>query len=390
VARRAIVDATIYPVVEEPIADGAIVFDGSRIVAIGQRHIVTADTDVVSAAGGAVIPGLIEPHCHLGLFETHLGWEGSDGDEATETGAGPHLRALDAVNPDDDAFAQARSTGVTAVHILPSSLTVIGGQTVVLKNIPNATVDQMQMRAPAGIKMALGENPKRENAIRRFRYPSTRMGLAATIRRQLVEARTYLDTGQRPRNLDHEAIAGLLERRYPIHMHCHRADDIATALRLAEEFGLDLVVHHGTEAFLLAELLASRRVPLVWGPLAMWSYKSETRLLGPSGARQLLDAGVAVALTTDAPVVPIQYLDLNVREILSAGGTADEALGMLTYNPARILGVDDRIGSLEAGKDADIVVLSGQPFAGGTGVTHVFVNGIPAWTADGQPQLSGG
>ncbi len=373
--KKAIVNATVYPVTSPPIFDGVVVVEEKKVIAVGGRDILPPEAEIIEAQGRSVIPGLVEAHTHLGIFETHIGWEGSDGDEVGGHLAFPYLRALDAINPADEMFLRALSVGVTTALVVPSSLTVIGGQTVILKTAPKAAVDEMVVREPAGMKMALGENPKRENAIRQRRFPVTRMGIASTIRKTLVDAQNYREAGSRPRDLGHEAMVKVLERQMPIHIHVHRADDIVTALRIVQEFEVDLVIHHGTESYLVAEQIAAAGIPVVYGPIGWWSYKSETRNVHGKHVRELLESGILVTITTDAPVIPIQHLDDNFAEIRESGVSAQQILEMLTINSARILGIEDRVGSIEPGKDADLVILEGDPMEPGTRTELVLVEG---------------
>ena len=383
--KTAIRNCKVFPVTSPPIDNGTVIIESGKILAVGGPELDVTELETIDLHGKCLIPGLVEPHTHFGVFETHLGWEGSDGDEVSDLLSFPHLRVLDAINPADEMFVQAMSVGVTTAHIVPSSLTVIGGQTVVVKTAPKRIIDEMLISSPAGMKMSLGENPKRENALHRRKYPATRMGIAATIRNAFVNAHNFLGREMILRDLDHEAIVELLERRIPIHMHVHRADDIMTAVRIADEFNVRLVIHHGSEAYVVADELVRRNIPVVYGPVAMWSYKSETKNLNASHARELLDAGVEVSITTDAPVIPIQHLESNCRELLQNGVGPSEVLEMLTIRAARILGIAHRLGSIEAGKDADLVVLSGEPLVPGTQVERVFIDGESCWVSDMVP-----
>ena len=373
--KQAIVNATVYPVTSEPIPDGVVVFEDGKITAVGNPTILPTDAEPTDAQGGSLIPGLVEAHTHLGIFETHIGWEGNDGDEVGGHLAFPQLRALDAINPADEMFLRALSVGVTTALVVPSSLTVIGGQTVILKTSPRPSVDEMVVREPSGMKMALGENPKRENALRLRRFPVTRMGIAATIRKALIDAENYHQAGGQPRDLGHEAMLKVLDREMPIHVHVHRADDIATALRIVREFEVDLVLHHGTESFLLTDQIRSAGIPVVYGPIGWWSYKAETRQVHGKNVRELMDAGILVTVTTDAPVIPIQHLDNNFTELREAGISSEQILELLTINSAKILRIDDRVGSIEPGKDADLVILDGDPMEPGTRTVKVVVEG---------------
>lgn len=378
----------IHTVAGTPIENGFILIENDKIKAVGKEVHLPADIEVIDVQHSVITPGLIDAHAHLGIFEEGMGWEGQDGDETSETLTFPQVRAIDAINPFDKSFRQAISAGVTAAHVPTSSLSLISGQTLVLKTPPKPVLDDMVIQNPAGIKMALGENPKRENALSRNRYPKTRLGLAATIREALVAAQNYqaevahaAAKGDRPvtRNLGMEALVGLLQGKYPIHMHVHRADDIVTAVRIAREFNVKLVLHHASEAYKVAEFLARYQVPVVYGPFIYWKYKTEMRDLDPGGVRPVMEAGVKVAITTDHPCVPIEFIMSNAIAVIRAGLSPDMALRALTLNAAEILGLGDRLGSLEPGKDADLVIFSDDPFASHTRVQAVYVNGRRVW-----------
>jgi imidazolonepropionase-like amidohydrolase len=309
------------------------------------------------------------------------------------------VRALDAINPADLGFRDAITGGVLAVNVNPGSGNPIGGQTAALK-CWGRTVDEMLLRAPSGLKSALGENPKRVYGDQ-HKTPSTRLGTAAVIRGALVEAANYLqridaerrkpEDERKPvdRDLKLEALGLVLQRQIPWRQHCHRADDIATAIRIADEFGYLLVIDHGTEAHLLADVLAARDIPVIIGPLLTSRSKVELRNRSLANPGRLARAGVTIAITTDHPVVPIHFLAhqaaLSVKEGLDAG----TALRALTINPARIAGIDDRLGSIEAGKDADLVIWSGDPLDVLSRVEHALIGGTEVYSyADGVAQFA--
>jgi imidazolonepropionase-like amidohydrolase len=292
-----------------------------------------------------------------------------DGNEATDP-ITPHVRTLDAINPRDPGLADARCAGVTTVCVTPGSANAICGQAVVIKTAGEA-VDRMLVRQPAGLKMALGENPKGVYKPR-DKMPSTRMGTAALIREWLVKAQNYLDkvarAGSDPdkvppdEDLKLEAIALVLRREVPARVHAHRADDILTALRLGQEFGLDVTVEHCTEGHKVAQELARAQVPALVGPSLSSRSKMELRELSFTTAGELARAGVRVALISDHPFVPIQYLPLCGGLAVREGLDAEAALRALTLTPAEILGVAGRVGSLEPGKDGDLAIYHGHPF----------------------------
>ena len=371
----AITGGLVVPVEGAPIEGGTVLMTDGTIAAVGGPGLVVpSGCSVVDATGKWVLPGLVDAHTHLGAREEGEGWAGHDTNELT----GPvqaHVRVLDAINPADEGFRDAVAGGVLAAGITPGSGNPIGGQTVAVR-CWGLTVDDMVLRSPAGMKSALGENPKRVVGERRVN-PSSRLGTAAAIRSALVDAAAYLakEEDQRPsdpssersgapvtRDLKLEALARVLRREIPWRQHCHRADDIATALRLAAEFGYDLVLDHCTEGYLLVEKIAAAGVPVVTGPLITARSKVELRNRTLANPGVLAAAGITVAIATDHPVVPVHLLILQAALAVKEGMDRDEALRAVTINPAKIMRVSDRIGSLVPGKDADLVIWSGDPF----------------------------
>jgi imidazolonepropionase-like amidohydrolase len=343
----------------------------------------------VDAAGAWVLPGFIDAHAHVGVSEEAEGWAGQDTNEMTDP-VTAQVRAIDAINPADLGFRDAISGGVLAVNVNPGSGNPIGGQTVALK-CWGRTVDQMALRQPSGMKSALGENPKRVYGEQK-KTPSTRLGTAAVIRGALVAAANYLeriDAEQRKpeadrkpveRDLKLEALGLVLRKQIPWRQHCHRADDIATAIRIADEFGYDLVIDHGTEAHLLADLIAARGTPVIIGPLFTSRSKVELRNRSLANPGRLAKAGVTIAITTDHPVVPINFLVHQASLAVKDGLDRENALRALTINPARIAGIDDRLGSIEPGKDADLVIWSGDPLDVLSRAVRVFVDGAEIYS----------
>jgi imidazolonepropionase-like amidohydrolase len=366
----AITGGRVVPVTADPVENGTVLIEDGKITAVGADLAVPDGAQVIDAAGQWVLPGFVEVHGHVGVHEEAQGWAGSDTNEMTEP-VTAQVRALDAINPADLGFRDAISGGVLAVNVNPGSGNPIGGQTVALR-CWGRTVDEMLLREPSGLKSALGENPKRVYG-EQGKMPSTRLGTAAVIRGAFVAAANYLakldaeaakpEADRKPvdRDLKLEALGRVLRREIPWRQHCHRADDIATALRIAEEFGYDLVIDHGTEAHLVADLLAARNIPVIIGPL--FTSRSKVELLNRSLANpgRLARAGVTIAITTDHPVVPIHFLVHQATLAVKEGLDRDTALAALTINPARIAGVDGRLGSIEPGKDADLVLWSGDP-----------------------------
>jgi imidazolonepropionase-like amidohydrolase len=381
----AIVGGRVVPVEGEPIESGTVVLAEGRIAAVGGPEVPVPDgAEVVDAAGKWVLPGFIDAHTHLGVHEEAEGWAGQDTNEMTDP-VTAHVRAIDAINPMDLGFGDAIAGGVLAVNVTPGSGNAIGGQTVAVR-CWGRTVEDMVLRQPAGLKSALGENPKRVYGDQK-KTPSTRLGTAAVIREALTSARNYMakhahpEEGKPPpeRDLKMEALAMVLRREIPWRQHAHRADDIATALRIAEEFGYDLVIDHGTEAHLLADVIAARGVPVVIGPLFTSRSKVELRNRSLRNPGRLAAAGVTIALITDHPVVPVHFLVHQATLAVKEGLDRQVALQAITINPARILGIDDRLGSIEVGKDADVCVWSGDPLDVMQRVEQAFVLGQPVY-----------
>ena len=385
----AIVGGRVVPIEGEPIEGGTVLIEDGKITAVGAGLAVPEGARVIGAAGSWVLPGFVEAHGHVGVHEEAEGWAGQDTNEMTDP-VTAQVRALDAINPADLGFRDAVSGGVLAVNVNPGSGNPIGGQTVALKSW-GRTVDEMLLRQPSGLKSALGENPKRVYGERQ-KTPSTRLGTAAVIRGAFVDASNYLrkiDEEQRKpeaerkgvdRDLKLEALGMVLRREIPWRQHCHRADDIATAIRIADEFGYDLVIDHGTEAHLLADILAARGTPVIIGPLFTSRSKVELRNRSLANPGKLAKAGVTIAITTDHPVVPIHFLCHQASLAVKEGLDHDTALRALTINPARITGISDRVGSIEPGKDADLVIWSGDPLDVLSRVQRALLNGTEIYT----------
>ena len=388
----AISGGRVVPIVGEEIPGGTVLIENGKIAAVGGNVPVPDGARVIDAAGSWVLPGFIEAHGHLGVSEEAEGWAGQDTNEMTEP-VTAHVRAIDAINPAEMGFRDAISGGVLAVNVNPGSGNPVGGQTVALK-CWGRTVDQMALRQPSGMKSALGENPKRVYGEQK-KTPSTRLGTAAVIRGALVDAANYLrrieaeqakpEAERKPvdRDLKLEALGRVLRREIPWRQHCHRADDIATAIRIADEFGYDLVIDHGTEAHLLADILAARDIPVIIGPLLTSRSKVELRNRSLANPGKLARAGVTIAITTDHPVVPVNFLVHQAALAVKDGLDRETALRALTINPARIAGIDDRLGSIEPGKDADLVLWSGDPLDVLSRAERAFVDGAEIYTYSG-------
>jgi imidazolonepropionase-like amidohydrolase len=388
----AITGGRVVPITGPDLERGTVLIENGRISAVGESIEVPDGAEVIDAAGAWVLPGFIDAHAHVGVSEEAEGWAGQDTNEMTEP-VTAQVRAIDAINPADLGFRDAIGGGVLAVNVNPGSGNPIGGQTVALK-CWGRTVDEMALRQPSGMKSALGENPKRVYGEQK-KTPSTRLGTAAVIRGALVAAANYLeridaeqdkpDADRKPveRDLKLEALGLVLRRQIPWRQHCHRADDIATAIRIADEFGYDLVIDHGTEAHLLADIIAARGTPVIIGPLFTSRSKVELRNRSLANPGRLARAGVTIAITTDHPVVPIHFLVHQASLAVKDGLDRENALRALTINPARIAGIDDRLGSIEPGKDADLVIWSGDPLDVLSRAVRVFVDGAEIYSYSG-------
>lgn len=371
--------------ITSPAFDGTLIASDGLITALGPNIPVPAGAEIVDGQGKWLLPGFVDAHTHLGVHEEGEGWSGQDTNEMTNPN-GAHVRAIDAMYPFDIGFTDALAGGVTCACITPGSGNPIGGLNVVV-HTHGRRVDEMVLRHPAGLKSALGENPKRVYGDKK-QAPSTRLGTAATIRQALVQTQNYLvkrDAARAEgrafdgRDLTLEQLAMVLERQIPWRQHCHRSDDIATALRLADEFGYDLVIDHGTEAHLLADVLAQRGTPVLIGPLLTARSKVELRGRSLANPGKLAAAGVTICLITDHPVIPISFLVHQASLAVREGLDRQVALQAITINPARVLGVADRVGSLEVGKLADVVLWSGDPLDVMQRALRTYIAGQPVY-----------
>lgn len=343
------------------IKDGWIDIQNGKIKNIGSGFLPYDDKNSIDAQGGLLLPGFIDAHTHLGIIENGLDFEGDDCNESTDPFT-PQMRAIDGINPFDRCFEEARMRGITATASSPGSANACGGEIAAIKTY-GRRIDDMLIKN-CGIKFALGENPK--NVYNgREETPVTRMAITALIREGLHKARRYtkdMDSyysdseNYDPPEYDIkcEALMPLLERKVKAFFHCHRADDICTAMRIAKEFNLDPVIIHGTEGYLIADIIAEENVPVICGPLMCDRCKPEMRGLELKNASVLHDNGVKIAVCTDHTVIPIQYLPLSAQAAIKGGLSFDDAIETLTTAPAEILGIDDTTGSLAVDKDADL------------------------------------
>ena len=356
---------------------GYVDFENGIITACGAAQDDPAyDGETFDAAGGFILPGLIDAHTHIGISEEGLRWEGEDCNETTSP-VTPDVRAVDGFNPFDTAIPKARQAGITTVAVSPGSTNVIGGQIAAIK-LAGTNVDEMTLKAPCAIKFALGENPKRNYGENKGREPMTRMGTAAIMRRTLTRAQRYLvkkEAGDDVYEPDMEALIPLLRREIPAHFHAHRADDILTAVRIAKEFNLRYSILHATGAEAIIPYLAAENMIPVVGPSMGPAGKPETVGGSFETAGHLSRAGMKVAITTDHDVTPLWLLPTFAAMSVREGLAEDAAFHAITIHAARAMGVEDRVGSIKPGKDADLVVFNGHPFHYLTRATAVFIYG---------------
>lgn len=363
----------------EAYAADILLADG-KIAAIGTDLTAPADAVIFDADGLDVFPGFVDAHTHIGLDGYGIGYEGCDYNEMNDIWT-PQLRAIDGINPRDPSLADARRAGVTCVCTGPGSANVLGGTFLAMKTVGDR-VDKMVVRDPVAMKCAFGENPKR---CYRDKCDSTRMSTAAFLRGALMQAQDYGarkqaangDITKMPAyNQKLEALLPVLAREIPLKAHAHQANDIFTALRIAREFNLRLTLEHVTEGHLIADELAGEKdVPMAVGPSLTFASKFELQNKSWSTPAVLTAAGCHVSIITDNSVIPQQYLPLCAGMAIKAGMDPFDALKAITINPAEHIGVADRVGSLEVGKDADLVITAGSPFEVLTEVKAVFIDG---------------
>jgi imidazolonepropionase-like amidohydrolase len=319
------------------------------------------------------MPGMIDAHSHLGVLGEPWIWSHDDVNELVDP-VTPHLRAVDSLNPDDVAIKEVVAAGITTVYTGPGSGNVIGGTGMAIK-LRGATADEMVIPNTEGMKMALGENPKRVYGRDQKKAPATRMGNAGLIRESLVKAENYLQKkSEGERDIRLEALSRVLARELKARIHAHRADDILTALRIGEEFNLDVVIEHATEGYKVAEVLAEKQVPCVVGPLLMGRSKAELQEVNIRNAALLAEAGVKIAIQTDA-TSETRWLPIEVGVAVREGLPEEEGFRAVTINAAAIIGLEDRLGSIEPGKDADLALFDGHPFETRSRCRMVLIDG---------------
>lgn len=372
----------VIPVVGEEFV-GDIAIDNGKIVAMG-ANLEYPEAEVINMSGCTLIPGIVDAHCHIGMFEDGMGFEGDDGNEYSNP-VTPELRAIDAINPYDRCFREAVMGGVTSVVTGPGSANVLGGQFVAMKTA-GTRVEDMVIREPIAMKAAFGENPKRVYSGSKTFY--TRMTVASTLRKTLIETLEYdrklkeaeKDDSKKPTyDFKLEAMLPIVRRELPLKIHAHRADDILTAIRIAKEFNLRITLDHFTEGYLIINRIKDDLKELdagvIVGPLLSDRSKIELRNLSMTAPRTLYENGIKFAMMTDHPVIPEQYLSVCAALAVREGLPEKAALESITINAAEIVGIGDRVGSLEVGKDADIAVYYGHPFDFRARCVMTIVNG---------------
>ncbi len=361
---------------------GDVLIEDGKIKEIGEDLVVPLDAEVIDAEGKQVFPGFIDAHTHLGLWEDGMGYEGADGNEETDP-ITPQLNPIDGINPMDNTFKEAYQGGITSVCTTPGSANVMGGQCIAIKTF-GRRIDNMVIKNPVASKIAFGENPKSCYG-RDEKMPQTRMAIASLLRENLKKAEEYMeeldlymeheDHDKPEYDIRLESLIPVLKGEIPFKVHAHRADDMFTAIRIAKEFDIKLTLDHCTEGHLIAEELLEEGYPVIVGPSLSERSKIELRNLTFDTAGILSNTGLNVSLTTDHPVTPVQYLPICAGIAVKHGMKKEDAIKAMTINPAITLGIDDKVGSIEVGKDADIVIWDGDPLEIQSNVLYTIING---------------
>lgn len=376
-------NGTLYTMSETGVLhNGDIRVKDGKIVEIGTNLSKHENEEVIELNGEFVYPGFIDAHCHMGLYEWGMGFEGADGNEMTDP-ITPQMRSIDAINPMETGFKHAREGGVTTVVSGPGSANVCGGVFGAFKTYGD-NIDKMVLKNPIGMKVAFGENPKRVYNSK-SKMPMTRMGTAALLRTLIVESKNYLNKKQKAEsknevftdvNLKYEAMIPVLNKEIPLKAHCHRADDIITAIRIAKEFDLDLTLDHCTEGHLVAKYIKESGYPAIVGPTMTHASKIELGNKTFETPSVLMEHGVKVAITTDHPVIEQEYLPLCAGLAMKNSNLSEmDALRAITINPAEIVNIHDRVGSLEVGKDADIVIFDKSALLSEANCLYTIIDG---------------
>ncbi len=382
----AITNARVLTITGGILDPGTVLVEDGKISAVGSDVPLPDGAEIIDGSGMWLTPGFIDAHSHLAIFGEPMVWATADGNEMTDP-VTPSLRGLDSLNPQDPAIPDVVRAGVTAVYTQPGSANIIGGTGLLIK-LRGKTAEEMRVPGVEHMKMALGENPKRVYGDMKKTAPATRMGNAAKLREALIKAQNYLDKwenwesgdeddrkkGRPERDLGLEMLGKVLKREMKARIHCHRADDMITAIRVAEEFNLDFSLEHATEGYKIADVLAEKKVTCVVGPLLMVRSKMELNDVTVSNPGIMARAGVKVCIQVDG-FSNTQWLPLETGLAVREGMPEDEAFKAITINPAELLGVEDRMGSIEVGKDADLALFDGHPFHTYTRCHKVLIDG---------------
>lgn len=371
--------ATIYSIAKEPFV-GSVLVEAGKITAVGENISIPEGAEKLDGKGKLLFPGFIDAHTHLGVNPEAMGWAGEDYNEKSNP-ITPELDALDSIFPEDLGFKETLAGGITTVMVTPGSANVIGGQCVVLKTRPYPLVTDMVLRRKAGLKIAFGENPRRIYG-NTGKAPTTRMGVAGLLRGALQKAAEYRDKQRQSEDQSNsavdfgmETIGRVISGEMPLRAHAHRLDDIATAVRIAKEFDLNIVIEHCTDGHKIADFLAAEEVPVLVGPTLTFRSKMEVADKSFNSLALLDQAGVKFGIISDHPVVPCSTLPLYAGLAVRYGLSEEAALRAISLEPARIMEIDDRVGSIETGKDADLVLWNGHPFNSTSKPEWVMVDG---------------
>lgn len=364
-----------------------ILVENGKIAKIGKNIEKTGDIEVIDCEGKLLLPGFIDAHCHLGMWEDSIGFEGADGNEMTDP-ITPHLRAIDAINPMDRNFDEALEGGVTSCATGPGSANIIGGTFAAIKTA-GKVIDKMIIKNDVAMKCAFGENPKRIYNSKN-KAPMTRMSIAGEFRNTMYKAKEYMNKKENAKgeidkmpsyDMKLEALIPVFKGERPLKAHAHRADDILTAMRIAREFDVKITLDHCTEGHLIWEEIKENNLQAIVGPSFGERSKFELKNLTFETPGILANKGIKIAIMTDHPVIPLQHLNLMASFAVKSGMNYMEALKAITINPAEILGISDRVGSLKEGKDADIVVWDNDPLDVQSKVSCTIVDGKVVYKA---------
>ncbi len=360
-----------------------LLIEDKKIKEIGENLKVTDEYTIIDATNKLIFPGFIDAHTHLGLWEDSIGFEGADGNEETDP-ITPNLNPIDGINPMDINFKEAIQGGVTSVCVTPGSANIMGGECVAIKTF-GRRIDDMMIKRQVASKIAFGENPKSCYG-RDDKTPQTRMAIASILRENIIKAKEYLEQIEEyekdPENNDkpefdirYDSLIKVLRKEIPFKVHAHRADDIFTAIRIAKEFDLDITLDHCTEGHLIADELSTENYPVIVGTALSERTKVELKNLSFDTPKVLSEKGLSVSITTDHPVTPIQYLTICAGLSVKHGMKYEKAIEAITINPAKALRIDERVGSIEVGKDADLVIWDNDPLNIYSNVLYTIVDG---------------